>query len=75
MRNFFAKLIPFILLGVALVAFAFGLMLLMYLLIFGAIVGLVLFIVAWIRERFFLSKEKEIVKREQKPPRTYDHKD
>lgn len=72
MRDFFAKLIPFIMLGIALVAFAFGLMLLMYLLIFGAVVGFVLFTVAWIREKFFPSKE--IVKREQKP-RIYDHKE
>ncbi len=53
MQAFIARLIPFIMLGVALVALFFGLMLLAYLLVFGAIVGLALFLVSWIKQRFF----------------------
>lgn len=69
--NIFAKIIPFILLGMAIVAFAFGLLLFTYLLIFGAIVGLILFVIAWIKERFF--SKKQVTRRT--PGRTIDHKD
>lgn len=57
MQNFFARLIPFVLLGMAIVAFAFGLLLLTYLLIFGALVGLALFAISWIRDKFFAKKQ------------------
>lgn len=73
MANFIAKLIPFILLGVALVAFAFGLLLLTYLLFFGALIGLVLFAVSWIKQKFFASKD--LTKRSSKSGRIIDHKD
>jgi len=55
-KRFLNQLIPFILIGIALAAFAFGIMLLAYLFLFGAMVGFILFIVAWIREKFFLKK-------------------
>lgn len=56
MQRFLNRLIPFILFGIALVAFAFGIVLLAYLFFFGAMVGLILFIISWIRERFFPPK-------------------
>ena len=53
MQRFFRQFIPFILIGIAIVAFAFGIILLAYLFLFGALIGLVLFIIAWIRAKFF----------------------
>jgi len=76
MQNVFAKLIPFIIAGIAIVAFAFGLLLLTYLLIFGAIIGLILFTVSWIRRKFFASKHmtKPTTKQSEKG-RIIDHDD
>lgn len=73
MRNFIAKLIPFILLGIAIVAFGFGLVLLTYLLFFGAIVGLILYLATWIKERFFTSKHLVKPRNTIKRGRTIDH--
>jgi len=56
MNRFLNQLIPFILAGIAIVAFAFGIMLLAYLFLFGAIIGFILFIIAWIHNRFFAKK-------------------
>lgn len=70
MKTLFARLIPFVMLGIAIVAFLFGLMLLTYLFVFGAIVGLALFGITWLKEKFF-SPKKQLVKR----GRTIDHKD
>lgn len=75
MSNFFAKLVPFILFGIAIVAFAFGLVLLMYLLVFGAIVGLALYVIAWIKDKFFRSKQMTTYKHKEKQGRTIDHDD
>jgi uncharacterized membrane protein len=61
--------VSFLVLGMSLVALAFGLMLLFYLLLFGAIVGAALFVVAWVRERFFLKKESH-----SKTGRIIEHK-
>lgn len=72
--SWIAKLVPFLLLGVAIVAFAFGLMLLTYLLFFGAIVGLFLFAINLIKQKFFTSRE--IARKEDKKThRVIDHKD
>lgn len=56
MQKLIQSIVPFIILGVAIVAFAFGVFLLSYLLLFGALVGLVLFIITWIRDKFFSPK-------------------
>lgn len=56
MQRLFNQLIPFIFIGIAIVAFAFGIMLLAYLFLFGAMVGLVLFLISWIKQRFFTKK-------------------
>jgi hypothetical protein len=63
MQRFLNQLIPFILIGVAVVAFAFGIMLLAYLFLFGAIVGFVLFIITWMREKFFPQKNVPATKK------------
>ena len=57
MQRFLSKLVPFIFIGIAIVAFAFGIMLLAYLFIFGAFIGLILFTISWIREKFFPNKK------------------
>lgn len=53
MQKIFEKFLPFVLAGIALVAFGFGLLLLAYLFLLGAFIGLILFAVSWIRARFF----------------------
>lgn len=73
MQRFVNKLIPFVLAGIAIVAFAFGIMLLAYLFLFGALVGLVLFTISWIRYKFFAPKT--IVRTKPKPGRTIDSDD
>jgi len=67
MKRFINQLIPFILLGIALAAFAFGIILLAYLFLFGALVGLVLFAVNWIRSKLFPPKTLPKV---NKPPQS-----
>jgi hypothetical protein len=69
MQSIIARLTPFILLGVALVAFIFGMILMAYLFVFGALVGLSIFAIAWVRAKLFPTKT--IVK----SGRTYDHHD
>ena len=61
MHNLFPKIIPFLLIGIAIVAFSFGIVLLAYLLFLGAIVGMVLFIISFIRDKFFPKKPKPSV--------------
>jgi len=63
MRNFLNQLFPFLLVGIALVALAFSIMLLAYLFLFGAILGLILFLVTWIRNTFFQKKTVPAKKR------------
>jgi hypothetical protein len=69
MNNLYAKIMPFIMLGVALVAVFFGLILLAYLFLVGAVVGLILFVAAWIKAKYF-SPKVSIPKR---VGRTIDH--
>ncbi len=56
MQRFLSRLTPFILVGIILIALIFGLVLLAYLFLFGAIVGIILYIFAWIRATFFTQK-------------------
>lgn len=56
MQRFIQALIPFIILGIGIIAFAFGIILLAYLFFFGAILGLFLFLVKWIQTKFFQPK-------------------
>lgn len=51
------RLIPFLIAGILLVAMAFGLVLLAYLFLIGAVTGLILFVISWIRERFFSTRK------------------
>lgn len=73
MQRFLNQLIPFLMLGVALVAFAFGIIILAYLFFFGAIIGMILFLITWIRQKFF--KPKTEIKQKNKPGRIIDSDD
>jgi hypothetical protein len=55
MQRLLNRLIPFILIGIALFAFAFGIFLLAYLFLFGAAVGLVISCINLIKRTFFQS--------------------
>lgn len=72
MRKFISQLLPFIFIGVALVALAFGIILLAYLFFIGAIVGFVLFLISWLRAKLFPSKT---IKPKEKTGRIIDSDD
>jgi hypothetical protein len=63
MKNIYAKIMPFFMLGIALVLIFYGLVLLAYVFVFGAIVGMVLFSIAWIKAKFFASRSISVPKR------------
>ncbi len=73
MQRFLKQLIPFILLGIAIVAFAFSIVILAYLFLLGAIIGFILFSISWIRNRFF--PPKSIIKHQPKSGRIIDSDD
>lgn len=73
MQRFFNQFIPFILIGIAIVAFAFGIILLAYLFLFGAIVGFILFMISWVRNKFF--QPKTVVKTKKMTGRVIDSDD
>lgn len=66
---------PFFITGIAIVVFVIGFFIFSYILIFAAIVGLVLFVIAYIRVRFFMSKDmhQTTVKKEQGRLIEHDH--
>ena len=71
MRRLLQQLLPFIILGIGIVALAFGLILLAYLFIFGAIVGAVLFLINYLQAKF--SRSTALSKKPHtKPGRTID---
>jgi hypothetical protein len=73
MKRFINQLFPFIFVGIAIVAFAFGIMLLAYIFFFGAIIGFILFIITLIRDHFF--RNKTVSKRQNKSGRIIDSDD
>jgi len=52
MQKLLNRILPFVLLGIAIAAFAFGIVLLAYLFLFGAFVGIILFGINWLRDKF-----------------------
>jgi hypothetical protein len=68
--NILTRLVPYIFLGIILVVFVLGIILFSYLLILGGVVGLILFVIQWVRERLF--KSKQLIK--PRGGRTFDHK-
>lgn len=59
MQKLLSAFIPFLILGIMLVAFVFGIILFSYLLIYGAIVGIVLFSLLWLKEKLFPAKKSD----------------
>jgi hypothetical protein len=71
-----SRLVPFIVFGVFLVLFAVGIYLMVYLLIAGALVGLIMFAFSWIKEKLFPSKNLTSRQKENtRSGRTIDHDD
>ena len=56
--SFFKRLTPFFIAGIFIALLTFGMVLLAYLFIIGAVIGMVLFVVNTVRERFFTPKKK-----------------
>jgi hypothetical protein len=56
--RFLNRIIPFLIAGMILVMLAFGMVLLAYIFLIGTVVGIALFAVSWIRERFFTRPPK-----------------
>lgn len=69
----FAKLIPYIFLGVAIVILVAGIILFSYILILGAILGLILFAIQWLKDKLFPSKSIAQTGRTRRG-RTFEHK-
>lgn len=57
MNRLFRQITPFLIAGIGIAAFIFGMMLLMYLILFGILVGSVLYLANWIRLKFFPPKQ------------------
>jgi len=72
MQRLLSRLMPFLLAGIALVALGFGIFILAYLFLFGALVGLALFFINLFKQKFF-SKSPPLVK--TRPGRTFDSDD
>ena len=51
MKRIINQILPIILLAIAITAFALGILLFAYLFLFAAFIGLILFIISWIREK------------------------
>jgi hypothetical protein len=64
MEPFLARLLPFMFLGILTVLTVVGIILFSYLLIFGAAVGFILFVVAWIKG-LFTRKNQRLVRHKQ----------
>ncbi len=64
-----AKLLPFLGMGIFFVVIIIALIFFSYILLLGGLIGLVLFVVAFIKEKFFPTK-KNVPARQGK---TYDH--
>lgn len=79
MRNIstlFARLLPFLWVGILLVLAFIGIIFFSYVLILGAFVGLVIYGIAYLRSKFFPKKPKTVVEQStQEQGRTFDYKD
>ena len=59
MQKILARLLPFLMLVMMLGLFVVGLVVFSYLLVLGALIGIALFVVAWIKELFWRKNEKQ----------------
>lgn len=72
MQTLFSRIIPFIICGIIIVALIAGLVLLSYLLVLGAFVGLILFMLAWFKNKIF-PPTTIVVTKPPKDGKTFDH--
>ncbi len=75
MNKMVVKILPFFFIGLMLVILVAGFILLSYLLIAGAVVGLVLFLVAWIKEKLWPERHLTKTNISKKTGRTIEHDD
>lgn len=73
MKQLLNRLLPFFILGVAVVVFLFGIMLLAYLFLFGALAGAIIYLFNKIRNHF--RPRSAISQLKQKSGRIIDSKD
>jgi hypothetical protein len=66
MKRLLNQLLPFVMIGIALIAFGFGIMLLAYLFFFGAIFGLILFVINWVRQTFFSPPPSDVPSKQKR---------
>jgi len=76
MNKLMSKVLPFFFVGILLVLLVVGFVLLSYLLIAGAVVGLVLFLIAWIKDKLSPA-QRHLTKTDtsKKTGRTIEHDD
>ncbi len=75
MGSLITRIIPFIFLGVMIVLLVAGIIVFSYLLMVGALIGLVLFAFSWIKNRLFRDKSNLPANPKTKTGRTIDHDD
>ena len=75
MQPVMGRLISFIFLGIMIVVLVAGVLLLSYLLILGALVGVILFLIVWIKDRLFNNNKKKPLVPRKKSSHTIDHDD
>ncbi len=74
--NFLKQLLPYISLGIFIVLVIIGILFLSYILIIGAIIGLALFIIGYLKAKFFPTKFPQRPQQSQPPSRQgriFDH--
>lgn len=72
MKNSLHKLTPFIIFGIMIFIFIAGLVILSYILIFGALIGLVLFVAQWLRDKL-ISRKSNLPTKTERKGRIIDH--
>ena len=75
MKNVFYKIAPFVVLGITIFIFIAGLIILSYILIFGSLIGLILFGINWLRNKLSAKSTLPSKKNVEKKGRTIDHND
>ncbi len=67
------QIIPFLLLGILIVLVVIGIVVFSWILIVGAITGLVLYAIAWLRHKLFPSRHKNLQTGTEHRGRTFDN--
>ncbi|MDX1901586.1 MAG: hypothetical protein SFW66_06230 [Gammaproteobacteria bacterium] len=73
MNQLTRQLVAFLYLGIVVVLFVAGIVIFSWLLLIGAITGLILFLIAWIRQTFFIKRRNTMQRKPENPGRVIDH--